>query len=307
MSNLEMSKIAIVSARGLGDALLTMTIAYNLHLKGYQVDFYSDVLSSMAGYFPDVRVLSFSEEETNWEALTKQYEFSAFADGMVCPSLVESAASRLFILNRDKQSRKVCYVESFAQQLRSYFSLDFEIVTMNNGLTMPAGFEFRKYSRRVILHPTSSNEKKDWPMEKFIALAQRLIRSGLEPVFILTEAEVSYQSLAKENGISFVCLSLKRLVPYLCESGAIVANDSGPGHLGAFTGISVISIFPKKSRTLMWSPVGENVTLVWPRLRLPGSNGNRYWKRLLSVSGVYRNVMRVVRTRDLKDSYPECH
>jgi heptosyltransferase-3 len=288
-----MSKIAIVSAKGLGDALLTMTIAYNFHLKGYKVDFYSNVLSSMAEYFPSVNVLPFSEDETDWEEVTKKYEFCIFADGMVCPRLVESAVSRLFILNRDKQSRKVHYIESFSSQLKNHLSLDVEIVTMANGLVVSDLFVFRRHRTRIILHPTSSGPHKNWPMDKYVRLADKLRRDGFDPVFILTPLEEAYIQMVEQSGLKYVSLSLKDLVPYLYESGAMVANDSGPGHLGAISGIPLVSLFPKESRTVMWGPVGARVQVTTPPFRLPGRNGSRFWKHLLSVNRVCRILKRV--------------
>ncbi|MDQ8195150.1 glycosyltransferase family 9 protein [Coraliomargarita sp. SDUM461004] len=293
---LKYRRSAIVSAKGLGDALLTMTLAYNLHKKGHEVHFYSDVLSLMADYFPFVAVHPFASYTLDAKEILQRYDFCVFADGLLAIEDDSTAASRLFVLNRDQQNRSIHYIHSFCQQMQDHGGLDVAIETMDNGLTLPAKYSFRKYAKRIILHPTSSRLSKNWPMPKFIKLAQLLRASGYQPVFILTDSEKDYQQMLEPHAIEFVSLALNELVPYLYESGAIVANDSGPGHLAAFTGIPTLSIFPKKSRSSMWRPVGDNVSLIWPRFRLPGSRGSRYWQRFLSVRQVHRALM--ARLRD---------
>jgi len=280
-------KVAVVSARGLGDALLTMTLAHNLVSDGRSVVFYSSVLSGLGDYFPEVEVLPFVENAQNIAQIVEQNAVCIFADRMICAAGTVALKEHVFILDRKVQSREVPYAESFAQQLRT-FGLNVPLRTWRNGLKVPRNYGLREFPSRVVLHPTSTNIKKDWPMGKFIRLAQRLIESGLQPVFILTKGETTYQEAAKASGIPYVCLSLQELVPFLYESGGMVANDSGPGHLAAFTGIPVISIFSKAAKSRMWVPSGPNITVVVPPVRLWGKSGSRFWKSLLSVRRVER-------------------
>ncbi len=291
----KISRVSFVSARGLGDALLTMTLAYRLQQKGTEVEFYSDVLYGMRAYFPDVQVFPFLNHSSSVTEVLEQCDYCIFADGMISPNMEIPEGLQHFILDRKIQSRRVGYVESFAQQL-SQVAMDLTGGCWENGLQLPAQYQRKRYARRIVLHPTSSDLDKDWPMPKFVKLGQRLIRAGYEPVFILTDKEKSYQEAATAGGIEYVCLSLEELVPYLYESGAMVANDSGPGHLGAFAGLPVISMFPKFSRSVMWRPVGPNVTVVVPPFRLIGKRGSCHWKLILGVSRVYRTLMAALNT-----------
>ena len=50
---------------------------------------------------------------------------------------------------------------------------------------------------------------------------------------------------------------------------AVVANDTGPGHLAAVSGARTVSIYGPTAEE-RWSPIGKNLTLLWPDHNWPG-------------------------------------
>ena len=69
------------------------------------------------------------------------------------------------------------------------------------------------------------------------------------------------------------------------ESGAVIANDSGNGHLASFLGVPVVTIYRKRNPKFHWRPDWASATVVCPRLTLPGFRGD-IWKPFVGVSDV---------------------
>ena len=116
----------------------------------------------------------------------------------------------------------------------------------------------------VIIHPFTSDRVKQWPLERFRELAQR-IRSELDLKVIMAglspeEFEVS------ENIINMVNqTSLPQLATLLKRGSLVISGDSGPMHLAAAIGIPVIALFrndlPGKTAK-RWGPWGKNHVVI---------------------------------------------
>ena len=280
----ERKEIAIISAKGLGDGLLTMVIAYNLHLLGHRVHFLSDILLPLKSFFPDVPILNFPERDV-FPQIIGDYTIVCCADGILPEGLQHKRNANVFVLDRDRQRRDIHYVESFAQQFDAFYACAFK--TQENGMKMPIEHHYRKNVRRVCIHPTSKDEVKNWDQAKFVALAKKLICDGWEPVFTLKKEELKFWQCLSKEGLKYVCLPLDALAVFIYESGFMIANDSGPGHLASNMGIPLLSIFRKQSTAVMWGPLWGASRVVAPAFRFPGRQGTRYWRSFLSVRRVY--------------------
>ena len=143
----------------------------------------------------------------------------------------------------------------------------------------PAEHAFRRHPRRVVLSPDSANaEKKDWSPEGFLRLAHTLEQHGYTPVFVVAPAR--HQDWQAKIGGRY---SLPRfddigeLAAFIYESGALIANDSGNGHLASFLGVPVVTIYRKNNPRFHWRPdwgpgrvVGPWLTLHW--------RGKAHWR-----------------------------
>lgn len=116
-------------------------------------------------------------------------------------------------------------------------------------------------SRVAILHPGSGSQSKNWPFERFVALSEAIIDRGLEPVWLLGEAEAEVSPPATQRQIRMPALA--DAARFLSGAALYVGNDSGVTHLAAAFGCHTIAIFgPTDPR--VWAPRGPRVTVITP-------------------------------------------
>lgn len=129
---------------------------------------------------------------------------------------------------------------------------------------LPAG------PRYVGLAPGSREARKNWPLERFVALAQALQGSGCVPVFFIGPQERDWlaalrsgvpQALFPQDPADAAAASLEFAIALGRRLAAAVANDSGVGHLMAAIGTPLVSLFgPSDARR--WAPFGEHRVVV---------------------------------------------
>jgi ADP-heptose:LPS heptosyltransferase len=117
----------------------------------------------------------------------------------------------------------------------------------------------------VGLAPGSREPRKNWPRERFIALAQRLAASGRTPVFLIGPQEREAladlcsavpSALFPEADPPDPALKLARLELAIAVGerlAAAVANDSGIGHLLAAIDTPLVSLFGP-TEIARWAP-----------------------------------------------------
>jgi heptosyltransferase-3 len=112
---------------------------------------------------------------------------------------------------------------------------------------LPPGF--------LAVHPGSGSVTKNWPADRYAALAQRLspdrpwllVQGPAEPAFPVTPGAV----VARD-------LPLRVLGALLARASLFVGNDSGVSHLAAAAGAPTLALFGPTDPAL-WSPVGRAV------------------------------------------------
>lgn len=120
---------------------------------------------------------------------------------------------------------------------------------------------------RIILHPGSGG-RKNWPVDRYIALAEELRRErGCSIVFIAGPAEASAvrrrltHFADGERGVLIADASLSEVASLLADAALYIGNDSGISHLAAAIGTPMLAIFgPTDPR--LWAPAGECVCVV---------------------------------------------
>jgi ADP-heptose:LPS heptosyltransferase len=111
----------------------------------------------------------------------------------------------------------------------------------------------------VIIHPFTSDPVKQWPLERFSELAQR-IRSELDLKVVMVGLSPEPLKL-NENIINMVNkTTLAELAALLKCGSLVVSGDSGPMHLAASVGTPVVALFrndlPGKT-ACRWGPWGN--------------------------------------------------
>ena len=129
----------------------------------------------------------------------------------------------------------------------------------------------RSDHRLVAVHPWTSNPRKQWPLERFRTLLQRLqqvptvrpvLIGGLEESRRLDEV-LSPQAASVVNLVGQV--SLGELAAVLRRVRVLVSNDSGPMHVAAAVGTKVVALFGTAeagSHPNRWGPWGEGHTVI---------------------------------------------
>lgn len=126
------------------------------------------------------------------------------------------------------------------------------------------------------LAPGSREARKNWPIDRFVALARGLASAGLTPVFIIGpfEEEMLAHITPAPAGTIVLRLATFPAVPQrgaldpaiaICRRLAVmVANDGGMGHTAGAAGVPVVSLFgPTDPRR--WAPCAPaNTTIAAP-------------------------------------------
>lgn len=178
----------------------------------------------------------------------------------------------------------------FADNLHAFCrdQLQLPLAAKNNGIAIPPSVRPRCFPNRVIIHPTSSRAGKNWPASKYLALADRLEEEGYQPVFILTEQERAGWPDLRRAAPLFPSLDL--LAAYVAESGYMIGNDSGIGHLASCLGLSTVTICRNLLTARFWRPSWAPGAVITPPAWIPNIKGlrlrDRHWQKGISVRRV---------------------
>lgn len=163
------------------------------------------------------------------------------------------------------------------------------------GLTPPEGLQFRRNRKRIVVSPDSAGpEIKNWTPSSFISLCHRLQARGYDPEIVV--APKHHERWAKMAGNVFAtpCFpDIDQLCSYLYESGAVIANDSGNGHLASFLGIPVVTIYRKKNPVFHWRPDWGPGIVVCPALTIPWPSG-ALWKPFVRPTEVISSLEKIL-------------
>lgn len=288
--NARTKKIAIISAHGLGDGLITMVMANNLHRHGYSATVFSDYLVQMRQWFPERQIEPYpnsKEDSAAIHSMFQNYDKIISTDGAPLYIQRQAFSEKYHIFFESDFDRTKTVLQNFLDICRNFFQL--HDLTTDNGITIPPDLTFKKYANRVIIHPMSTSQKKNWPQEKFLVLANKLMQRNFEPVFIVSPKErPQWEQAVLQHGFQLPSFpTADALAEYVYESGYMIGNDSGVGHLAANLGIPTISLFSRKSIARLWRPGWGHGMIVTPSVQLPGARLRvKYWKKLLTVNSV---------------------
>lgn len=111
----------------------------------------------------------------------------------------------------------------------------------------------------AIIHPVAATPEKTWPAENFLAVAEFLATSGIEPVFIGGPTDDLSPFRAHRTISGAPLEEIKRL---LSTASLFIGNDSGPAHMAAAFGLPVVVIFGSSDPAIWgpWRTTGEAVT-----------------------------------------------
>jgi ADP-heptose:LPS heptosyltransferase len=129
-----------------------------------------------------------------------------------------------------------------------------------------------------------------------VRVADDLRARGEEPTFLAPPDERERWEVEIDGRHPVVVLpDLGEVARFLCESRAVVAMDSGIGHLASAVGTPVLSVFRRRSSARFWRPAFGPVCVVTPPRLLPRLPGPTTWRWTLGAGAVSRALARFLR------------
>jgi ADP-heptose:LPS heptosyltransferase len=125
--------------------------------------------------------------------------------------------------------------------------------------------ELAKNEKRLVVHPGSGGRAKRWPLSNFIEVIRRAASRGVEGVLVTGEAEADLETSLRglklpAGWVRVSRLPAQTLAGLVAESTHYLGNDSGPTHLAAACGASVLALF-REDNLPAWRPFGQTRVL----------------------------------------------
>lgn len=297
-------KYALFPCMGLGDALIASVLSHNLVRTGHQVDTFHPILPQMQPLFPHLSLfprkegveflhgydrLLFIYEKLDWMQNLIHYALKHFPEKTTVLNPIATPNCDYPFWEQGRFDGNRPFVDNLVEYCRAMLKIDDPVRT--NGIQLPGSIQKGKYSQRVVLHPTSSRAGKNWTQRQFLALASKLERRGFEPVFILTAEE-------KQSWPSVEAPSFKDLVAvtyFVAESGWMIGNDSGIGHLASCVGVPTLTICRSEMVANFWRPAWAEGRVIVPPNWIPNLKGMRWrdkkWQYFVPVNRVYKEFL----------------
>jgi len=290
-----MSSATIISAKGIGDALLMMIAAKRLTDSGYNVALFHEKSALLQPLFDieirdkidpsDLYLCQNDNSERAWSYLENRPKNFHFLFPKPCTLLQEG----------DFQLEpSMPMATSIALSMQRLLDCPFN---KNNGLKIPSDRIYRHNPRRVIIHPTSADARKNWSKEQFLLLSNNLKDLGFDPLITVSQNEAPEWSKVNNLYISESLLDLRNI---LYESGYFIGNDSGVGHLASNLKIPTLTISGNPKAIQQWRPDWHTGIITTPKVSLPNFKGiglalrDQYWQSLISVKRVLADFNQLV-------------
>jgi ADP-heptose:LPS heptosyltransferase len=120
------------------------------------------------------------------------------------------------------------------------------------------------FKNTIILHPKSQGSALEWPLEKYVELANELVEIGKTVCFTGTdkEGELFREKIPNHEKIMDTTgkLSLLQLIKMCASAEGLVACSTGPYHLSAVYGKKAIGLFSSRRpiHPGRWAALGVN-------------------------------------------------
>ncbi|MBM3207456.1 MAG: hypothetical protein FJZ57_02475 [Chlamydiae bacterium] len=312
-----MKKAAVLPAQGIGDGLLMLVASYNLQEAGYEVTTYQPLLKQLTPWlktknFLNIPTISEIEQfSKEYDLIVLQNDNSPLAQKLISLKR-EGILNQLVVFyptyhfnkhgpiyqNDHVFEENVCMVENIAKATSKLLKLPG--VSRNNGLIPLPGLEHRKNSNRIVLHPTSSQENKNWPYKKFISLAKKLEEQDFEVVFAVSPIEhENWKKITENRWLVPLLPTLSDLAILIYESSCVIGNDSLIGHLASNLQIPSVVVANDEKRMRLWRPGWLKGEVITPSSFLAKwifrKRSKKKWSKFISVSNVIKRFNKINR------------
>jgi heptosyltransferase III len=270
-------KILILRGGALGDLILTLPVLGEIRKS------YPDARLELLGIFPQAR-LAAPKFVDRVERVDAQALVQFFAEGLL-PQVVRDrlegfdlAISFLSdpdsIIARNLAAAGVKQIVAFPNQMRPELHAVFQFAEVLGqlGLTLhdpvPRLLVGPKpaQSSRLGFHVGSGSPQKNWPIDHWIELIQRL--DGFFGDFLLVGGEADgkvVREFRERCRLRRLTILLNATLPDLCqalnECTVFVGHDTGVTHLAGAVGTPTVVMFGPTNASV-WAPLGKHVTVI---------------------------------------------
>ena len=154
---------------------------------------------------------------------------------------------KLFLTNyvdRDKDEEKIYEPINFAKIIERTLNLTLDIDEKNLYISMATDNEKEKVRnlmqslniscKKIVIAPFSSNNAKDWPLERYISIMEKISELGLEIILIGSKADSDKGDFSKVKILDLRGkTSLRELSEVLNNVDYFIGSCSGPLHMAA--------------------------------------------------------------------------
>lgn len=213
-------------------------LSFLFAIRRCSLDIFYDLRPDYTSFFTSIRNLILVRYigSTDYRCPRLATKSTAIADYFDNAVIRES--SRLFqVLNFENTTSKSLY-RPFA---------DFFFQTVASRLT-----DLKLPDRYVVIAPFAKRPSNQWPLERFLSIADWLKQNGESVVFI-GDRELDY---ALGKGFINLCghTDINEAMCIVSKATMIVSNDSGPLHIGTLFEIPFVAIFSQRDYSLKWYP-----------------------------------------------------
>jgi len=301
-------KAGVFFHNGLGDGINGLVLSHNLHLNGFIVETHQNTIGSMQNWFPHLPVKPYPDQ-SELPSILHAYDWYFVVwnnSNEFIKRLIEEGKRRfpermkiLYLYPSPNIVNEPYYADcltdpkvSIAQNMRILCERVMHLpkLARSNGFIVPEGLVLQKFPKRVVIHPTSAKETRNWPKEKFVKLAFYLREEGFQPVFVPGAKDLAHWSDIGFEVVDFP--TLDELARFIYQSGYFIGNDSGVGHLASALGIRTMTFCRRKAHAKMWAPSFSEGVVITPNFLIPNLKGFRlrdqHWQKFISVGRARR-------------------
>ena len=125
-------------------------------------------------------------------------------------------------------------------------------------------------SKILLIHPASYSPRVRWYANRFAAVGDRAIESGMTVVVIGSKADGAVVdkmvgAMKQKPVLAMDDFSIEGLVSLMCRATVFVGNSTGPVHIAAACGIWAIGIYGSQypmDRAVLWAPFSAKGVVV---------------------------------------------
>lgn len=119
----------------------------------------------------------------------------------------------------------------------------------------------------VVLHPGAGNERKEWPLEKWVELTRELAMSGSSVVVTGTGGAQARLARVLADAVPGVVSLVDQLTweefrAVIASARAVVSVDTVAMHLAAASATPCVALMTGMDRTDRWRPLGTTTTVL---------------------------------------------